>query len=176
MICFDGVHILNYPNWAGGIPKWFEQPIPLPAGCHSLRFDVHDEQGRATGLDATVDLIGEGLITDECSKCGSCSMPLSGALMSGTPDLSVVQSTGLKVTPNPSSGTITVEYRLARTEETRLEIYTAAGELVMMLHAEEQAAGEYRRSYTPENLPDGFYLLRLATGENQHLAAFHLRK
>lgn len=175
-VYLDGMHLLNCPNWAGSVPAGFEREIPLLPGCHSLRFEVHDELGRATGLDAMVDLIGEGLVSDECSECGSCSMPPSGTMMLAAPDLSVSKAGGLKVSPNPSSGTITVEYSLDRSQETRLEIYTSAGELVMTLDAGEQAAGAYRRSYTPENLPAGFYLLRLAVGENRYLAPFHLRK
>lgn len=175
-VFLDGVHLLNYPNWAGSIPAGFDQNFELGPGCHTLRFEVHNQQGIATGLDAIVDLIGDGLIEDECSECGSCSPPLLPVpFLSDAPDVSLAGSRMLKVSPNPSAGAVNAQYTLGNRAETRLELYDPSGKLVMTLDAGEQGPGEYMRSYMLENLPAGLYFLQLTAGDRRSLAPVHLR-
>ncbi len=66
--------------------------------------------------------------------------------------------------PNPTSGVANVEYRIARTEYVRIELYDALGRLVSVLHDGIQSSGIHVVRHRVDSLPSGIYFVRLTSG------------
>ncbi len=74
----------------------------------------------------------------------------------------------LEVAPVPSSGAVTVSYRLAETTPVSLEIFDAAGALVRRITRGSESPGLHQvqwdgRDAAGRGLPVGLYLLRMKT-------------
>ncbi|MCK4677527.1 MAG: T9SS type A sorting domain-containing protein [Bacteroidales bacterium] len=79
---------------------------------------------------------------------------------------------GIGCYPNPSSGISEIKYRLqvgsrqsTVGSHVRLSIYDMRGKEFRTIVNEEQTAGEYTIPFDVSDLPNGFYLIRLQTGE-----------
>jgi len=75
----------------------------------------------------------------------------------------------LQVAPNPSRGTVVIDYALPAAGRTRVAIYDAAGRVARVLKDGESAAGAHQLSWTGADasgrrLPAGVYFVRLDSG------------
>lgn len=74
----------------------------------------------------------------------------------------------VKVSPNPSSGQITLSYNLENTMAVRIELFDITGKMVRTLSNQgKQYAGKYNVSYNISDLPNGIYMAALTTEENK---------
>ncbi len=70
----------------------------------------------------------------------------------------------VKVSPNPSSGQITLSYNLENTMVVRIELFDITGKMVKTLSNQgKQYAGKYNVSYNISDLPNGIYMATLTT-------------
>ncbi|MDB5034072.1 MAG: Por secretion system C-terminal sorting protein [Chlorobi bacterium] len=67
--------------------------------------------------------------------------------------------------PNPFAGTTTIRYAIGADGPVRLEIYNAAGTLVMMPVDKIQTRGDYVIGVNLKELPQGIYHYRLTSGD-----------
>lgn len=74
----------------------------------------------------------------------------------------------VRVSPNPSSGQITLSYNLENTMVVRIELFDITGKMVKTLSNQgKQYAGKYNVSYNISDLPNGIYMATLTTEENK---------
>lgn len=74
----------------------------------------------------------------------------------------------VKVSPNPSSGQITLSYNLENTMAVRIDLFDITGKMVRTLSNQgKQYAGKYNVSYNISDLPNGIYTATLTTEENR---------
>lgn len=74
----------------------------------------------------------------------------------------------VKVSPNPSSGQITLSYNLENTMSVRIELFDITGKMVRTLSNQgKQYAGKYNVSYNISDLPNGIYMATLTTDDNK---------
>ncbi len=74
----------------------------------------------------------------------------------------------VKVSPNPTSGQITLSYNLENTMAVRIELFDITGKMVRTLNNQgRQYAGKYNVSYNISDLPNGIYMATLTTEENK---------
>ncbi len=66
--------------------------------------------------------------------------------------------------PNPFNPTTTINYAIPLPGMVTLKVYDALGCEVRTLVNEEKAAGEYSVSFAADNLPSGFYLYTIRSG------------
>lgn len=83
----------------------------------------------------------------------------------------------VKVSPNPSSGQITLSYNLENTMPVRIDLFDITGKMVKTLSNQgKQYAGKYNVSYNISDLPNGIYMATLSTDENKVSAKIVLTK
>lgn len=74
----------------------------------------------------------------------------------------------VKVSPNPSSGQITLSYNLENTMAVRIDLFDITGKMVKTLSNQgKQYAGKYNVSYNISDLPNGIYMATLTTEEDK---------
>jgi len=74
----------------------------------------------------------------------------------------------VRVSPNPSSGQITLTYTLESAMAVKIELFDITGKMVKTLSNEgKQYAGKYNVSYNISDLPNGIYMATLTTEENK---------
>jgi len=74
----------------------------------------------------------------------------------------------LSVQPNPVYETATFTYELQKRSVVRFSIYDMTGRLINTLVEDEQAAGEHRVNWMPQNgLNKGFYIARIQSEEGE---------
>ena len=81
----------------------------------------------------------------------------------GTRHISLLNSTQVKVYPNPFSGKTTIEYSLFNQDFVLLEILDINGKRITTLVNEKQHAGKYQIEFDASELPSGVYLYSLNT-------------
>lgn len=69
----------------------------------------------------------------------------------------------LFVYPNPSSSSVTIEFVLEQSEEVMIDFFNQSGKLVDHLET-AKPAGLQKLTWTPLNLPNGIYYIRLKAG------------
>lgn len=83
----------------------------------------------------------------------------------------------VKVSPNPSSGQITLSYNLENAMPVRIDLFDITGKMVRTLSNQgKQYAGKYNVSYNISDLPNGIYMATLTTEENKVSAKVILTK
>jgi hypothetical protein len=83
----------------------------------------------------------------------------------------------LRVFPNPASDKVIVEYRMEEKSNVKLQIFSLAGEKVMLVkNNETQPAGKYRETFDVSGLNNGFYLVSLTAGKYTYTAKLAVRK
>jgi hypothetical protein len=71
----------------------------------------------------------------------------------------------LRVFPNPVSKSLNIEYVIASESKVQLRIYGLSGSLVKtLINIELQHADRYQRAFDISDLQNGFYLVRLTSG------------
>ncbi len=74
----------------------------------------------------------------------------------------------VRVSPNPSSGQITLSYNLENKMAVRIELFDITGKMVKTLSNQgRQYAGKYNVSYNISDLPNGIYMATLSTDDNK---------
>jgi hypothetical protein len=74
----------------------------------------------------------------------------------------------VRVSPNPSSGQITLSYNLENTMAVRIELFDITGKMVKTLSNQgRQYAGKYNVSYNISDLPNGIYMATLTTEDDK---------
>lgn len=63
----------------------------------------------------------------------------------------------IKVSPNPTSNTININYILSTKGEIKINIFDTQGEMKMSLLSKYQESGSHQRSFNIGNLPNGIY-------------------
>ena len=79
----------------------------------------------------------------------------------GTVNLNKVE--GLLAFPNPTEGTIQVQFKIAEESDVNLSLYNEVGQMVQNILDKHMPVGSYRYSVDLERLPDGVYILTLKT-------------
>ena len=83
----------------------------------------------------------------------------------------------VKVSPNPSSGQITLTYTLETTMPVRIDLYDITGKFVKTLTQQgNQYAGKYNVSYNISDLQNGIYFATLMTNDKKSSAKIILTK
>lgn len=83
----------------------------------------------------------------------------------------------VKVSPNPTSGQITLSYTLENIMPVRIDLFDITGKIVKMLSNQgKQYAGKYNVSYNISDLPNGIYMATLSTNDNKVSAKVILAK
>ncbi len=78
----------------------------------------------------------------------------------------VIPGITLEATPNPFSGSLSVNFTLSELGHVNLEVYDLSGRLVQRLLSEEAVPGLHSVDWNPEaSVPSGCYLLRLVCAE-----------
>ncbi|GAB4403811.1 MAG: hypothetical protein OHK0039_03440 [Bacteroidia bacterium] len=72
---------------------------------------------------------------------------------------------GLKLFPNPTSGTSTLEYALSGSQTVDLQLLDLSGCELWHRHLGRMPGGIHQQEVPTANLPAGIYLLRLRAGE-----------
>jgi hypothetical protein len=72
---------------------------------------------------------------------------------------------GLKLFPNPTSGTTTLEYTLSSMQSVELQLLDLSGRELWQSHLGRVSSGIHRQEVPTVSLPAGIYLLRLHAGE-----------
>jgi len=70
----------------------------------------------------------------------------------------------IAVYPNPFKKQINICLNLKEQSNINLEVYNLAGKKVAKIYNSNLAAGNHQLSFSDNNLPDGIYLIRLQTG------------
>jgi hypothetical protein len=78
--------------------------------------------------------------------------------------------------PNPSSGILTVRYRIEENSHVSLNVLNMTGEVVETSFSGEQKFGEHTVKLDLSHLPGGLYLIRLQAGERVETAKVVLLK
>ena len=83
----------------------------------------------------------------------------------------------VKVSPNPSSGQITLSYNLESVMAVRIDLFDITGKLVKTLTQQgNQYPGKYNVSYNIADLQNGIYFATLLTDDNKVSAKIVLTK
>lgn len=83
----------------------------------------------------------------------------------------------VKVSPNPSSGQITLSYNLETAMPVRIDLFDITGKLVKTLSQQgNQYAGKYNVSYNLADLQNGIYFATLLTNDHKSTARIVLTK
>jgi PKD repeat protein len=69
----------------------------------------------------------------------------------------------LNLFPNPSQGQLTIEYRLSQSQDLRLELYTATGQLLQSQNLGIQQEGQANLDLS--NYSSGFYFVKIIAGQ-----------
>ncbi len=78
----------------------------------------------------------------------------------------VIPGITLEATPNPFSGSLSVNFTLSELGHVNLEVYDLSGRLVQRLLSEEAVPGLHSVDWSPgESITTGCYLVRLVTSE-----------
>lgn len=78
----------------------------------------------------------------------------------------VIPSITLEATPNPFSGSLSVNFTLSELGHVNLEVFDLSGRLVQRLLSEEANTGLHSVDWNPDaSVPSGCYLLRLVCAE-----------
>lgn len=78
-------------------------------------------------------------------------------------DYEDVGSEKLFAYPNPFSNSTTINYRVEKYENIKIEVYSYSGELVEVLINEAHDPGLYILNYTPKNLTSGVYFYTMSS-------------
>ena len=78
--------------------------------------------------------------------------------------------------PNPFNPTTTIEYSIAKSEQTSLEVYNILGEVVATLFNGIQQPGRYAATFDGGKFASGVYFYRLRAGNNVLTKKFVLMK
>lgn len=108
-----------------------------------LRWTMYDANGNAVSSDTAS-------ITTSVKSVGSTTLPN---------DFDLLESF-----PNPSIGTVTINYLLAKRLTIRLDLYDAIGTHVGALYEGEKDAGLQSVTCSTSNLATGTYYIRLSSG------------
>jgi hypothetical protein len=66
--------------------------------------------------------------------------------------------------PNPSRGTVTIDYQLPRAEEVNLRVFNIAGQLVKTIDQGPQGSGCHQLKLNTSAMANGVYFFRLQAG------------
>jgi hypothetical protein len=75
----------------------------------------------------------------------------------------------MQISPNPGRGFTTICFLLDSPQSIRIELFNVKGERIRVLLDEPFSAGEYKRTFTLDQVP-GIYFIRLNTGETECLS------
>ncbi len=98
--------------------------------------------------------VGSDLVSED-----NCGNSISLQAQGGKPAFSLAD-----VFPNPASGSYYVQFGIAKSAITKLQIYDMMGNLMTTLLNEHLDAGNYRRNFSTDGLTAGAYVLRLTSG------------
>ena len=139
------------------VPTSYNLLVQLDSGCHCIDFVGHDLGGSITGINAEINLYGNGIGKPECCLCESCAM-VGGVPRSGATHVV------LAVAPNPAKGPATVRYVLEHAGTVALDLYDVAGKRLRALDAGEREAGSHTITINGAPLPAGRYYVMLTAG------------
>jgi hypothetical protein len=142
-------------------------PNPLQPGSSISHFDV----------SANPSLLMEPAITPELNDKVDLTLQHFQDIGWGASATSSVENVPLarsglgQAYPNPFNPSTSIDFRVGRTGQVRLDIHDAAGRLVRTLVATNMAAGEYTARWNGldnagRRAPSGLYFFRLAAGED----------
>jgi predicted amidohydrolase YtcJ len=69
--------------------------------------------------------------------------------------------------PNPFNPSTTIKYSLPQTEDVKIEVFNALGQLVDTILDEKKITGIHYIKYEPQHIESGVYLLRMVAGNYQ---------
>jgi hypothetical protein len=72
-----------------------------------------------------------------------------------------------RIYPNPSRGSVEIEYQLPKTSDVTMQVHNIAGQLVGSICAGVKPAGRHSIEWNGSGLPNGVYICRLQAGAFQ---------
>ncbi len=94
----------------------------------------------------------------------------------GLNENSTQQEIALSAFPNPSSGEVTLRYRMAENDQVKIVLYNIYGKMVKVLAHEHQTAGLHTLRFDGTGLPAGVYTCRVQSGASSAAAKITLLK
>jgi hypothetical protein len=83
----------------------------------------------------------------------------------------------IKISPNPVSGTATVQYKVVKPGQVRIAVYDSYGILRDIVFSGFQNTGTYSQDYTPQNISkSGVYLLKYVSEGDYQITKFIYNK
>ena len=82
----------------------------------------------------------------------------------------------LSISPNPFNPITTIDYRVPKAADIKIEIYDARGRFVQTLVDEFLPAGEYSAAFHAGAFPSGAYFCRMKTGSEEIIEAMTVVK
>lgn len=148
-----------------------------PAATDMYDFIVEDEALRGTPFD-----FGNLFDFDNFAPCygddaQSATAATDGAAVGATGFCASLSTSvfapatsthlALRVQPNPVAGTALLQFQLDQAGPVRVAVYNLSGQQVALVEQSTRPAGEQQLRWTPENLPQGLYVVRLQTAEGE---------
>jgi hypothetical protein len=120
----------------------------------------------------SADLDGDGALDLACANLESNSVSLllgtGGAAwlpwLGVPPGTGSLASFGLRASPNPAHGPVTVRYVLPRAAHVRLRLLDVAGRVRARFEDRDLPAGEHRLQWSARGQPAGIAFLELEVG------------
>lgn len=78
--------------------------------------------------------------------------------------------------PNPASDQVRIEFNVPRNAYTKLDIYNSVGTHIESLVSKDLGNANYELLYSLNQLPNGFYILRLQSGSKSQTLRFIINK
>jgi len=128
-------------------------------GCCSMYYVSPNpsRNGSFRRVSASVEFPNDTVVTRE----DGYHAPLNG--VSGVDGDASLESTAIEnVSPNPSSGSAVIRYRLGSSGHLTMTLLDVRGAVVARLVDERREAGEYEQTVDVADLPSGRYFVRLA--------------
>lgn len=168
--------IIEVVNIIEPIPLIESETMTMIAGGVSYIEIIEGEviEPIATPIDSAVEV--ETIITETIIAPEEESSEEKTPIVSET-IIALPMQLEVKVSPNPSSGQITLIYNLENTMPVRIELFDITGKMVKVLSNQgKQYAGKYNVSFNISDLPNGIYMATLTTDENKVSAKIILTK
>lgn len=79
-----------------------------------------------------------------------------------------ISGSGLSLTckPNPTTGEVTIDYKVPETSKVSLKLYSMTGQLIQVISVSEKTTGSYSIIFNGNNLSSGIYNLQLLVNGN----------
>ncbi len=158
---------------------WQMRDISAQSGhCGQNMLPVHFGLGDATVVDSLIILWPSGIVDEYTSLYANQYL----AATEGETNTGIVQLNGsrfdLKISPNPTSSSIKINYHLIKSENVFMELFDSAGDKITIFEIKETQIGDniYEIDLNKLSLTNGNYFLVIKTNSGFGLGKISLMK